>query len=168
MSAPVPRPLLFLNRLAVISALLGASMIGLMAVIVSFEVVARAVGRPTSWAHEITVYLLIWSAFLSYSLAQFRGDHFRVTLIVDMLPASRRDLLELFGTLVASAFCVLMLWRGLEMVVMDYRMGRVTPTLLHVPMVIIRMAIPVGALLLLLQLLGRIVLLWAAIRKAGR
>lgn len=145
----------FMNRLAITSALVGASMIGLMAIIVTYEVVARFLGHPTSWAHEITVYLLIWSAFLSFSLAQYRGDHFRVTLVVDLLPRRGRDVLELAGTLVAVVFCVLMLWRGMEMVLLDYRIGRVTPTLLHIPMVIIRLAIPLGAVLLLLQLLGR-------------
>jgi C4-dicarboxylate transporter, DctQ subunit len=148
-----------LRKIALASAVASACMIGVMALVVVYEVAARFAGRPTSWAHEIIVYLLIWSALLSFSLTQYRGDHFRVTILIDRLPPAWRRRMELFGTAAAAVFCVLMLWRGLEMTYIDFYQGRVTPTLLHIPMGIIRAALPLGALLLFAQLLGRIYLL---------
>ncbi len=156
-----------LESITTVGAMTGAAMICLVSIIVVYEVVVRAMGEPTIWVNEVSVYLFLWSAFLGLALTQRRGEHFRVTILTDHFSQKTQDILQLASTVIGAAFCAIMLWKGLEMTLGDYAMGRLSPTLLHFPIFLLRLAIPLGSSILLAELLRYILELSARIRSGA-
>jgi len=101
-----------------IDAGLGAVVEFLAAVLVAAEiailfggVVARYVfGQPLVWSDELASMLFLWLAMLGAVVAFRRDEHMRMTAVVGMLPAPARATLDIFATVAALAFLLLIAW----------------------------------------------------------
>ncbi|MFO1268839.1 MAG: TRAP transporter small permease [Rubrivivax sp.] len=132
------------NRAALI-ALMAA-----MALLVMVNVIARYVfNHSFVWAEEISRYMMVWVGFLGAGLVLRVGAHIAVDVFQDMLPrraaqAMRAGVVAVFGTSLVA-----MLWLGIEYVLFAW--GQETPVL-NWNFGVIYIAIPVGALLMLVHL----------------
>ncbi len=133
----------FLVSFAEIAA---ACAIGVIAVLVSYEVTLRYLfDAPTLWTQDLCIYLLLWAAFLGLAPAERAGEHIRIDLLLKRLPGSAQQGLHIATHLIVGCFFVLVAWTGFEAVIQSYTYGRQSLSLFPVPMWIPQMCVPVGA-----------------------
>ena len=120
----------------------------LLVVAVAGEVVFRyAIQQSLIFSDELARYLFIWATFLGASLALRRGQHIGLELGLH----ARSRLLRLAVRIMVGAFLVVLLWTSTELVP---TMWAQRSTTLGISMGWIFLALPVGALLMLLQLVA--------------
>ena len=146
-----------MTRVSGVGAALGAVLIAAITVVVFYEVVARYVfAAPTEWSMELTSYALVWCGFFGAAYTLRRGRHVRVDLLLERLPVSAQRTLELFVDLVGLGFSVLVTYQGARFVYQSYITESTSVSPLRVPLFIPELAVPVGAALLALQFLARL------------
>ena len=92
--------------LGVPAALLVAAEIGVLLA----GVIARYVfHNPLIWSDELASILFLWLAMLGSAVAFERGDHMRMTAVVNKLQPTTRAFLDLLATAAALAFLLLIL-----------------------------------------------------------
>ena len=75
-------------------AVVGASVIGLLAVLVVTDVIGRQFGAPVRGVVEIAAMVVVASAFLTIPYVARRGSHIRATVIVARMPQKLRVVAE--------------------------------------------------------------------------
>jgi TRAP-type C4-dicarboxylate transport system permease small subunit len=131
-----------------------AACVLLIAAIVMYEVVARAVfGAPTIWVQEIAVYLLLATAFLGFAPTLQAGEHIRIDMLSNRFGARVRRALGFTSHIAIAVFAGIAAWGGLEMLLQSLRFGRKSLTLLEIPVWIPQLVIPIGCTLLMLAAL---------------
>lgn len=124
----------------------------LLCVPIAYEAVARAFGAPTIWVFETTLYAFVFLGFLGNALAVQTGTHFRVTLLIDVFPQSKR-VLDAVSQIATLGFAVLIIAAGSYFVWYSWSNAILSATLLEVPLWLPQLAIPLGGLGLFLQTL---------------
>jgi C4-dicarboxylate transporter, DctQ subunit len=119
---------------------------------VTYEAIVRALGLPTIWVFETTLYALIFMGFLGNALAVRSGAHFRVTLLMELMP-NYRWVFNLIAHLTTLAFALLIIAGGLYFVWYSWSNMILSATMLEVPIWIPQLAIPLGGMGLFLQTL---------------
>lgn len=119
---------------------------------VAYDAVMRSFGRPTIWAFEVTLYMLIAGGLLANAVALETGAHFRVTLLVTLFPSWRRAL-NIFSLSMTLLFSVIIFCAGCYFVWYSWSNNILSNSLLEVPLFIPQLALPLGGLALFLQAL---------------
>lgn len=130
-------------------------MIPLGAVIL-FEIIARYLfNRPTIWVHETAQ--MIYGAYVillgAYVLKD--GGHVNVEILYGRFSPRTKAVIDLFTWLLFFFFCGLLLVKGWEMTWDSFVVRETEPTSFAPPVYPIKMMIPLGALLILLQGLAK-------------
>lgn len=155
------KTLAFLQRLsnAVTRALYLISMAVLLfiAVAILYDVSLRAVfKKPTYWTVEVTSIMLVIIAFLGAADILRQDKHIRFSLILDRLPPKGRKIAEVINSIFGLIFCLVLAWQGFTATHMVYvnnmRMPSITATPLYIPY----LCLSVGALMLSLQFILKI------------
>jgi C4-dicarboxylate transporter DctQ subunit len=131
-------------------SIISIALISLLAFPMIYDVILRTAGHPTIWAFEMTTYALIAGTFLANAHALREGSHFRVTFLVETFPRLA-PYLERFSLIVTLLFGAVLAVSGFEFVQEAFVNNLRSPTLLHVPLYLPRLAIPVGAVSLMIQ-----------------
>lgn len=125
-----------------------------IAAIMTYEVVARYIfSRPTYWALEIVSYLLVATAALGMGYVMQRNAHVAVDVVERRLPQLGRAVTYRLTLLMAAIFALVLTWAGIEQTRHAYKLGEVSLTPLAMRMWIPIALVPVGGVLLLLQVL---------------
>jgi len=83
-----------------------------MALIMCYEIGSRSLfNAPTSWATEISAYLLVAVVFLGLGAAQASNSHVQVELWVDRLTLDRRRAVELICQWCGLLFVIIAAWQ---------------------------------------------------------
>lgn len=128
----------------------------LLALPITYEATARAVGQPTIWVFEITLYALIVAGFLANPASMRSGAHFRVTILFNLFP-HLRPYLNIFSLLMTLVFSLMLIGAGVYLVWYSYSNAILSATLLEVPLWIPQLAIPLGGLGLFFQTLALLI-----------
>ena len=140
------------DRLVLGCGLTGGILIVLNGLFVTYEVIVRYVfNSPTIWVMEISIYVTMASTFLSLAYALREKAHVKVDFITNYLSGPTLILLEIFTSLLAIFFCLIMGWEGLKMAAVALRNWEVSPSLLRTPVFIPQIFIPLGSVLLTLE-----------------
>lgn len=129
-----------------------------LVVVILFEILARYLfNRPTIWAHETAqmiygAYVILLGAYVLQ-----RGGHVNVEILYGRFRPRTRAIIDLFTWLLFFYFCGLLLWKGGEMAWGSLLVRETEPTSFAPPVYPIKMMIPLGALLILLQGLGKFI-----------
>jgi TRAP-type C4-dicarboxylate transport system permease small subunit len=119
---------------------------------IAWEVVARYVfNAPTIWAEELARFGQIWAVYLAAACVLRRRRLIAIGLVVDRLPAGWRRAADLFALALIAGFALLVLIWGADIAWDSFRRGRGSASMLDVPVWLTEIAVPLGALLLLLQ-----------------
>jgi TRAP-type C4-dicarboxylate transport system permease small subunit len=152
--------------------LVGGILIILNGLFVAYEVTMRyAFNSPTIWVLEVSIYVTMASTFLSLAYALREHAHVKVDFITNYLSGPTLILLEIFTSLLAIFFCLIMGWEGLKMATVALRNWEVSPSLLRTPVFIPQLFIPIGSLLLTLEFIRLLKNLFRelpATRKPGK
>ncbi|WP_300299743.1 TRAP transporter small permease [Ferrovibrio sp.] len=140
-------------------ALSGAAMFGIAIVNALLRYLFDA---PLIWAEEIARYAMVWGTMIGVALAYRGGMHVAVTLLVDMIPEKTQLMLRLACHVISLAVAILIFRSGH---ILGGMLGGLQGPSSGIAMVWIYSAIPVGAAMLLIEILRR---LWADLRLLRR
>lgn len=113
------------------------------------------------WAEESVRYLMVWAFFLTLGVAGTEGHHIRTDLLVDRFGPRGRQIADVLASLVGTAFSGLLFFASIPQVHRYYTMGMRTESNLDLPMWLLFLIMPIGALLYLSYYLRA---LWCALR----
>jgi len=126
-------------------------MMAVMSVVILVQVFLRYVVKASlPWSEELARYLMVWIGLLGASLALQEGRHIEVTLLLERVPRRVRKVLTGIALLAVLWFLWLMLQQG-YLLIGNIWLQR-SPAM-SIPMVIPYAAIPVGAVLMIIQVL---------------
>jgi C4-dicarboxylate transporter, DctQ subunit len=137
---------------------------GVLAILATATVVYGTLSRyllheQPSWTLEIVVYLIVWASVIMASHLMKEGGHVGADFVTTHLPQAVRRGVDVLTSLLALAFCLLVIWLGVAYAYDAYDFGEVSATSVRFPMWIAYAAVPSGALLLSLRLVQRLVML---------
>lgn len=138
------RVMVAVNRWIVIA------MMAVMATLVFMNVVSRYIfNHSIIWAEEVSQYLMVWVAFLGAGLALRQGRHVAIEILQDRLPSIARRMTRHLVALLLIVFMGVLIVLGFQFT--RFAWDQETPVL-NIPLGIPYMAVPIGALLLLIHL----------------
>jgi TRAP-type C4-dicarboxylate transport system permease small subunit len=130
-------------------------------VVMLFEGLSRAIfDRSWFWAEESVRYLMVWAFFLTLGVAGSAGHHIRTELLVDHLGPRLRKTCHVLASLVGVLFCGLLFYASLPQVHRYYTMGMMTESNLDLPVWLLFLIMPLGALLYLAYYLRCVMRAW--------
>ncbi len=130
-------------------ALLVALMAGMTVLVVANVVMRYVFNHSIVWAEELSRYMMVWVGFLGAGLVLRLGAHIAVDVFQDFLPRRAAQALRSLVWLTLAGTFVAMAWLGLRYV--QFAWGQETPVL-NWNFGLVYIAIPVGALLMLVNL----------------
>ena len=148
------RALVCLNRGSM--HVVGAITVALM-VIETFVLLAGVFSRyvmhnPLIWTDELASSLFIWMAMFGAVLALDRGEHMRMSALVNKLPQAWRGFCETVSALVVCLFVVMIIGPAMQH---SHEQMSITTPALGIPDGLRAAALPVGAVLMLLAAVSR-------------
>ncbi|MFK7942236.1 MAG: TRAP transporter small permease [Paracoccaceae bacterium] len=133
----------------------GLFLVGIAVTIIA-QVVARFVGLTID-STETAGFCLAASTFLGLAYTLRRGGHIRVTLAIRNAGPALRRWIEIWCLAVSAASVAYFLWWSVDLVWFSWKFNEISPGLLAIPFWIPRMAMAVGALILLIALVDDLV-----------
>lgn len=138
-----------LNKL--IAWLLGI-MVAVMTAVIFWQVFSRfVIGNPLRWSEELARYIMMYIVFMASSIALRHQRLIAVGAVVEKLSARKKRIMGIVINLLVIVFCVLLFVNGLEMV--DRASTQTSPAM-KIPMSVPYAAIPIGAVLLMINALA--------------
>lgn len=120
-----------------------------LTVVVFLQVLFRyVIHLPLFWTEETARYCLIWASMMGAGYALRQGQHIAVTFVVDRMPLGLYRSAVRLSQLFVLAIIVVILWGGIELVWLTRYQ---TSPALRIPMSIPYLAMPVGALFMLVH-----------------
>ncbi|GAB5468230.1 MAG: hypothetical protein Kilf2KO_12600 [Rhodospirillales bacterium] len=155
----VLRPLLAgIDALARWSGRLAVVLVGVIGVIVVWEVVARYLfNDPTIWTEETARLAMVWAVYAAAALILQERRLIVINAVVRLLPEAWRRAQEVFVLVLIVAFSAVAVVWGLGIIQESIAVGRASATMLRLPQWIFELPVPLGFALLALQALARIV-----------
>jgi len=114
-------------------------------------------GLALDWTFEVIIFLVIWAVFLAAARLVTVGGHIRIDIVLQRLGPRAQRWFALFAAALALAVAILLLWSGVLVVSEALRWGETSSSTLRVPLWIYYLSLPVGAALMALRLVLRIV-----------
>ena len=131
--------------------------IGLMAVlaiVVFVAVITRYfLNFPLAWSEEVSRYSFIWVTFLGAVICLREGAHISVDLLVQRLSPARQRQVDIAGRVLTAVLLGVVLYSGIQVTQVTH--AQASPAL-GLPMSGVYVAVPVGAALMLLELIAAV------------
>ncbi|SDK60737.1 TRAP transporter small permease [Aliiruegeria lutimaris] len=110
---------------------------------------------PISWSEEAMRYATTWMVMLAAAPALLRHEHMAVDFLQYDTPPKLRRVVRLVSQGCVAAFCILLIWKGFPGAIDNMR--QVSPAI-RVPMTLPYLAVPVGAVLILINTVAMMLL----------
>ncbi|MFC1965214.1 TRAP transporter small permease subunit [Chloroflexota bacterium] len=121
-------------------------------VIIVYEVAVRyGFDRPTQWVHETSGFLFGGMFILGGGYVLLHRGHLNMDIFYNRWSPRTRAIIDLATSVLFFLFCGLLLWGGIEMAWKSVEIREFTPSYWGPPIYPLKLAIPVGASLILLQ-----------------
>ncbi len=148
----------FAERVAYWTGICVMVLVAAFTLLIAVSVFLRyGLSRGLDWTEELGRYLMIWMGFLGASLALRNGAHVGVDMVRATLPRAVRRVVILIGSLIICSFFVMVTYQGIRLVSMvQEQESLVLPISMFWPY----LAIPVGTLLMLVQLVPLTIREW--------
>ena len=117
-----------------------------------YEVIARYVfNSPTNWAHESMFLMFGMQYLIAGGFVLREGGHVRVDVIYNQLPKRGKAIVDVFTSIFFFIFMVTLLVTGWTFFHDSYEVGEVSFTEWAIHYWPVKLALPIGAVLLLVQ-----------------
>jgi len=126
--------------------------------LVSYSVILRyGFSLGLEWSEELGRYLMIWMGFLAASIALRSGGHVGIDFVRNLLPPGVRRVVMLAASSAVFCFFVFVAYQGtILLTLVSQKESLVLPVSMFWPY----LAIPVGAVLMIIQLVPLAVRAW--------
>lgn len=108
---------------------------------------------PFPWSEECSRYLMIWMGMLGSVVALQKGRHIGVTVLMEKLPSALQKLAMFIVRLVIIGFLFVLLQQGIEFAL--FNREQLSPAM-EISMLIPYTSVPVGAVMMILVIIGDI------------
>ncbi|RFB70854.1 MULTISPECIES: TRAP transporter large permease subunit [unclassified Herbaspirillum] len=151
---PTARALVALNRLVMhgVGALAALLVVAETVVLLTGVIYRYGLHDPLVWSDELASILFIWLSMLGAVLALDRGEHMRLTAIVNKCSEKGRIWLETVAALVVCIFVLMVIHPAVDH---SLEQMAITTPALEIPDGLRAAALPVGAILMLLAAVSR-------------
>lgn len=144
----------FVGTLVKGSGILGALLFFMVMGITTYEVLMRYLfNAPTTWSLEISVILTMWGTFLGVAYTLRQEGHTNVDLVVNRLSEQCRRTLKILIFFLIMVFSIFLTWVSLVPAIEAYLDKEVTQSYTRTPLFILMFSVPVGGMLLILEIL---------------
>lgn len=150
-----------------VGAFLSSLFMVLITVLIGLEVLMRSVFNTTTHiSTEYSTYFFI--ALVSFGLAYTMKEkgHIRITLLTGRLTGRAKKIQEMITTVLALIITLFLLYFSVLMTYETYSLGMKADTVSETPLYLSQLAIPIGILLLAVELIGRILRIVYDIRSS--
>lgn len=128
-----------------------------LAIIVIWGVMLTYVfGKSDIFSVEISEYLLVLICFFSIAFVQKEDKHVKVDIVTEKFSLKKRQILEIFTSLLCLFFCIIVGWKAATVSIMNFQRNFYSTSLISFPMWIPYMIISYGFMMLTLQFLVNI------------
>lgn len=124
-------------------------MLAIMAILIIVQIFFRfVISYPLHWSEELSRYLMIYSIFFGVPLVLRQQKLIAIEFISELLNESKRRILKMILMLISIVFFAILFIQGLE-ILQTVKMQ--TSAGLRIPMSIPYAAIPIGAVLMIIN-----------------
>ncbi len=109
--------------------------------------------HPVPWSEELARYLMIWMGMLGSVIALRKGRHIGVTFLLDKLPTRAHKFIVNLVRFIIIGFMAIIGWEGLGLAIFN---ATQLSAAMEIPMTIPYMAIPVGATMMIIDLIAEL------------
>ncbi len=145
----------------------GRILLAFILLVIMYQITARFCKESCFDVVELSSYLLVWITFACIPAAHRRNRHIKVDLIYSKLPEKYRLFLDMFGGAVGILLSVLVSWQGVLFVLETYQDGDTT-LILHIPLYLINLALPLGMTFFAIECTEKIFKAWIKYRTVVR
>ena len=143
-----------IEKISLIFGYISGGFAFLMMVIIGYDVLMRHIfDDPTIWADEVSCYLLVGITFLGATYALLAGTHIKVDLLTGRLSERARRWLDWVMTIVSLFFLIVLTWKSIKLVIINFTGGYRAPTNLATPLYVPQLVVALGLAVFCLQIL---------------
>lgn len=143
--------MLFLEKL--LSQIIGGTILIMMMVLVSADVLGRYIGNaPLHGTNELVEFLMVGLFYFTVSHAQALRTHIRVELLITYLSPRLRIKFDIFCHLLGLFIFALIAWQSGRAALQAWKLGETTFGVILFPLFPSKILVPLGCLLLCLRL----------------
>jgi len=129
----------------------------LITILIGLEVLFRSVFDTTTHiSTEYSTYFFIALVSLGLAYTMRENGHIRITLLTGRLRGKAKKIQEIFTTLIALIISLFLLYYSVLMTYETYSLGMKADTVSETPIYLSQIAVPLGVLLLTLELIARL------------
>lgn len=142
------------STLSRVCGALAAAAIMAMALMTAYDVLMRYVfNSPTSWATELSGYLLIFTAMFGAVYTMHEGGHIALVLVYGRLSRPVQIVVSIVAALMMLTYLAILTWNGLDMALTAFRQGGGHIGDMNMPQWMTYQIIPIGGALFGLEAL---------------
>ena len=155
----------FLDVLEKVEKAILAVTVGIMVIIIAYQVIMRYIfAHANSWSEELARYLFIYDVMIGAAIA-IRHSHLQIDILINLMKPKVRTILTIIATLAGMVFMVFLLSYSITLVQTG---ARTMSAGLGIPMSIPYSCMPVGIVLMLLTSIEVLFKNISALRGAGK
>lgn len=114
--------------------LASALVIGVVVLLVTYDVVARNIGLGgLPWAVEVSEYSLSLATFLAAPWLLYKNEHVRVDMLLTLLPGGVARQIDRAADVVGLGVCVVFVWYGMKVIADSMQLGSMIIKTLVIP-----------------------------------
>ncbi|MDK2784410.1 MAG: hypothetical protein PWQ41_276 [Bacillota bacterium] len=152
------------NILDKVEEYLCAILLFFISVLTFLNVIVRYLSNGSlAFTEELVVNLFVWITVLGGAIAFRKRAHLGVTFLTYLLPARWQKAVAVLSGVAGVVLFVLLFVQGVGMVVQEYQ-NQMTTYSMALPMWIFGLAVPFGALIMLLRVIQAA---WEEVRELG-
>jgi len=145
----------WVDRISDIAGYISGVLILVSTLIICEAVTLRyVIGAPTVWQTELSIYLLMFAAFVGGAYGLKHGDHVNVDLVIDKLPGRARTAANIVAALLGLLFVVVVGVISFKLWWYATSTGQRSGTAWNPPMTFPYFIVPLGMTLMSLQYLS--------------
>ena len=118
----------FMDRLSVACAAIAAVMLAAAALVITWNVIYRALGASTYWEIEFSVFMMVGSLFLASPYCLQTKGHVAVDLLSHYLPRRAARWLGVATAVIGLAVCAYLAFVGAELTIDSFSQAERTET----------------------------------------
>jgi TRAP-type C4-dicarboxylate transport system permease small subunit len=115
-----------MDRVSVACAAIASVMLGAAALVITWNVIYRAMGASTYWEIEFSVFMMVGALFLASPYCLMTNGHVAVDLLSHYLPRRAAHGLSVAVAIVGLAICVYLAFAGAELTIDSFSKGEHT------------------------------------------
>ena len=146
-----------LDRTSTLVALLVGILVLIMTISVLREVIGRyAFNSPTEWVLEFCEYGLLLLVYLGGAYTLLVDGHVKIDLFYYRWSNRGKYISDIFSSVLGLIYCGVLIWQGYRLAIGSYKTNAVSSGALPWPLFPLQIVVPIGCILLGLQLCSKI------------